>query len=105
VRAIAEKEAAADGDAALLEVLDLAEKLGGVDDDTVTDDAGLIGIENAGGYEVELELPEFIDDGMTGVIPCGVPGNDLRFFRQEVYDPSLALVPPLAAHNHYRRHI
>ena len=104
VRAVAQKEAAADGDAALFEVLDLAQQLGGVDDDAVADDADLVGVEDAGGDEMELELAELVDDGMAGVVPCGVPGYDLRLFRQEVYDPALALVPPLAAHNHYRRH-
>ena len=55
------------------------EQLGAVDDDAVADEAELIGIEDAGGDQMELELAEFVDDGMAGVISRGVTGYDMRF--------------------------
>ena len=85
-------------------MLDLSEQLGAVDDDAVADEAELIGVEDAGGDEMKLELSEFVDDGVAGVVARRVTGYDMRFLCQEVYDPPLAFVPPLAAHNHYRRH-
>ena len=100
LRAVAEEEPALDGDAARLQVLDLLEQVGGVDDDAVADDADLVGVEDAGGHEVELELAELVDDGVAGVVAGGVPGHDVGLLRQQVDDAPLALVPPLAAHDH-----
>src|SRR5438552_11439830 len=104
MRPIAKEQAAANLHAAIFEVLDLSEEFGTVDDDSVADKAELIGIENSGGNEMEFELAEFVDDRVAGVVASRVPGDDIRFLCQEVYDPTLALVPPLAAHNHYRWH-
>ncbi len=104
MRAVAEEEPAADVHAAGFEVLDLTEQLRAIDDDAVADETELIGMEDSGGNEMELELAKFVDDRVAGVVASRVPGDDIRFLCQEVYDPALALVPPLAAHNHYRWH-
>src|SRR5207244_12783872 len=80
------------------------EQLRRIEDDAVADETELIGMEDSGGNEMELELAKFVDDRVAGVVASRVPGDDIRFLCQEVYDPALALVPPLAAHNHYRWH-
>ena len=102
VRAVGEEEPALDVDAALLEVLDLVEQLFGIDHAAVADDADLVGVEDAGRHEVELEFAQLVDDRVTGVVPGGVPGYDVRFLRKEVDNPPLTLVAPLASDNDNR---
>jgi hypothetical protein len=68
VSAIAKEEAAADAHTAFFEVLDLTEKFVAIDDDAVADEAELIWVENTGWDEMKLELAEFVDDGMAGVV-------------------------------------
>src|SRR3990172_4735921 len=100
LRAVAEEQPSLDGDAARLQPLDLLEEAGGVDDDAVADDANLLGVEDAGGHEMERELADFVYDGVTGVGAGGVPCDYLGLLRQQVYDAPLPLVPPLAPHDH-----
>ena len=104
MRAVAEEEAPLDLNPSLLQVLDLAEQHRRVNDDPVADDAELIGVKDAGGDDVEGELAEFVDYGVAGVISGRVTGDDVGFFSQQVNDPALALVPPLAAHDNYCWH-
>ncbi len=102
--AVAEEQPAPHGHSARLDVVDLLEEDLGVDDDAVTDDAGFIGVEDAGGDEVQLELAQLVDDGVPGVVGGGVPGDDLGLLRQQVYHSALTFVPPLAAYDHDRWH-
>ena len=71
----------------------------GVDDAAVANDADFIGVEDAGGNDVKRELAQFVDYGVAGVISGRVAGNNVGFFSQQIDDPALALVPPLAAHD------
>ena len=82
-----------------LEALDFAEQDGRVDGDAVADHAGLFGVKDAGGNEVELELATLVDDGMAGVVPGGIAGNNTGFAGEQVDDPAFAFVAPLAADN------
>ncbi len=84
-------------DAFRLEVFDLPEEVGGVDDEAVADEAGLVGVEDAGGDEVETERPHVVDNRVPGVVPRRVAGDDGCVLGQEVDGPTFSLVAPLAA--------
>ncbi len=102
--ALAQGQPPPHGDAARLQVLDLPQQHRRVDDDAVADDADLIGVEDARRDEVQPELAQLVDHGVAGVVAGGVPGDQMGFLGQQVYDPAFALIPPLAAHHYDNWH-
>jgi hypothetical protein len=53
-------------------------------------------------HQVELELPQLVDDRVPGVVPGGVAGHDMGLLSDQVDDPALAFVAPLPANYNYR---
>ena len=90
-------EEVADGDPAGDELVDLLQQDRRVDGDAVADQAGLIGVKDARRHDVQLELAEIIDDRVPGVVAGGVSRDDRRALCDQVDDPALAFVSPLAA--------
>jgi hypothetical protein len=68
---------AADVDAAVAELLDLAGQHRRVDDDAVADRAGLAGVEDPRGDQVELEGLAVADDRVTGVVAALKADHDV----------------------------
>jgi len=99
--AVTQEQASLDGDTAFFQMVDLLEENGGINDETVADYADLIGVENPSGNDMKLELAEFIDDGVAGVIAGGVPGYQVGLFCQQVHYPAFAFIPPLPADDYY----
>jgi hypothetical protein len=97
VRAIADDQVFADGNFLFLETVELVDEVDGVDDDTVSDDAGLVLAKNAGWDEVQDVLLLTDDDRVAGVIPALATDNDVGFVREEVDDLSFSFVTPLGA--------
>jgi hypothetical protein len=56
-------------------------------------------MEDAGRDMVDDELLAVSIDGVAGVVSPLVAGDDVKVFRQEVDDLTLALVPPLKSHD------
>ena len=69
----------------------------GIHHNAVADDIEGIGPKDAAGYQVKAELALFVDDGMSGVVAAGEPGDDMGVARQNVYDFPFTLVAPLSA--------
>ena len=94
----------ADLDSPLVEGLQLLEKGLGIEDHAVAEAAELAPVQDAGGDEVENVLLRTGDDGVTGVVPSGVPDDDISVIGEEVNDFSLALITPLGTDNNQGRH-
>ena len=76
---------------------DFVEQGGGIDDDTVADDALAAGAQDAAGNKVEDEFFAVDDDGMAGVMAAGVAGHDMVALGEDVDDFAFAFVAPLGA--------
>jgi len=85
-------------DAPLLKLADLPKQDFRVDGQPVADDARLLGIENAGGYEVQTELAPIVQDRVSGVVSGGISSDNARFAGKQVDDAAFAFVAPLPAH-------
>ncbi len=89
--------AAGDVEAGVVELFDLGEEGGGVEDDAVADDAFAIRTKDAAGDELQDELLAVDDDGVAGVVAAGVTGDDGELFGEDVDDLALAFIAPLGA--------
>ena len=103
VRAVAEDQLRGI-DPAGLERIDLAQQDLGVHSHTVADNAGLIGVEDACGHNVEFELSAFVDNGVAGVVASRIAGDNTCFASEEIDDSAFAFVAPLPADNDDDRH-
>jgi hypothetical protein len=98
---------AAEGDAPLLERVELEAEGPGVDHRAVADHAEGVRVEDPGGNEVQLVDLIPGDDRVPGVVPPLVAHDDVAALGEEVHHLPLALVAPLGAHHdrgaHYSR--
>jgi hypothetical protein len=96
-----EFEVGFDADALGGEAIDFFEGFEGVDDDTVADDAGDVGAEDADGDEVEAVLDDagagFDFDFVTGVGAAVPSDGEVEVAGEEVDDFALAFIAPLEA--------
>ena len=90
--------------AARAQRLDLAEEDVRVDHDAVADHAGLAGVQDARGDEVELELLAVAHDRVAGVVAALVADDHVGLLGEQVGDLALALVAPLGADHDRPRH-
>jgi hypothetical protein len=83
----------------LLDRIDLLEEGNRIDDHPVSDHTGRVGVENSGWHQVEhngLVIPR---NGMTGIGPALIAGNDIGFSTEEICDLPLSFVTPLGSDN------
>ena len=105
VGVIRDKEAAFGVDSLRVEVGNLGERLDGVEHDTVTDDANLVLVHDARGYQVEHELLVAHLDGVARVRAALETHDDIRIERQEINNLRLTFIAPLGADNNTICHI
>ena len=87
------------GNAPLPQMLEFAEKAGYVQSHAVADDVGDMGIEYAGGKQVQCELAIVADDGMAGIGTALEADHNVGFFRKHVGNFPFALVAPVGAND------
>src|SRR5678815_593858 len=97
VSLFADEEPAVDVDARPGEFVDLLEERLRIDDDTIADDAGDAGMQNARRNQMQDELRPFHKNRMTGVVATLIPRDSREMRRQHVDDLALAFVAPLRA--------
>jgi len=95
VRLVANQKSLADGDAGLLDLVNLGKQRLRIDDDAVADDTGNPGVKNPGGQQAQHELAAIRIHGVTRVVSALVARHDREMRRQQIDDFSLALVSPL----------
>src|SRR5215472_5093861 len=88
-------------DAALSELLDLADEDARVGDHAVADDAGDVRMQDAARDELELELAMLGDDGMPSVVAALGSDHHVGLLGEEVDELALALVSPLSTDDNY----
>ena len=94
----------ADLDAVLRQLVDFGEERLRIDHDAVADDAGDARMQDARRDEPQDELRAVDVDGMPGVVPALVAGDDVETRRQQIDDLALAFIAPLSA-EHAQIHI
>jgi len=99
MRPVRDDEVAADLDPAAAEVRDLLEELLRIDHHPVADHAGLVGVEDARGDEMERVALAAHGDGVPGVRPAVVAHDHVVTGGEQVDDLALALVAPLEPHD------
>ena len=82
-------------------VLQLSCQLGHVQGHPVADDIGDMGIENAGGQNVQGKAPVVVNDGVACVGPPLEAHHHIGGLRQQVGDLTLALVAPVGPYNRF----
>src|SRR4029434_5976424 len=70
-----------------------------IDDDAVADDAELIGMERAGGNQMENSFMAVNDERMSRVIPALKPNYNIGFMGKQIDDFTFAFIAPLGADN------
>ena len=93
-----------DVDALGREHVQLGDERGRVDDDAVADDGRDVRVHHARRAELELHGLVAHDDGVAGVVAALVADDDGDVLGEEVGGLALALVAPLEADDHGRRH-
>ena len=88
-----------------LEVVDLLEDDGRVDDAAVADDGEDVLVDDARRNLVKGEVMAVRDDGVAGVRAAAVAADHVEVTGDEVGDLSLALVAPLGTHKHCCGHV
>jgi len=92
-------------DAALGETVHLGEKRLGIDNDAVADDGGAARRDDPGRHQVQgVVLTVGGDDRMAGVVAALVAHHVVDLSAEDVGGLALALVAPLGADEHDRRH-
>jgi hypothetical protein len=91
------------GHASPLELVELVNENCGIDDAARADHA-LLAPEDSRGHVLELVRLAVGDDRVAGAGPAVVAADDVRVAREQVDDLALALVTPLRADDHRRRH-
>ena len=79
----------------LRQLVDLGEERRRIDDDAVADDAGDAWMQDAGRQQAQDELASVRVDGVAGVVPALIAGDDRKVRRQQIDDLALAFVAPL----------
>ena len=82
-----------------LNVLQLGHQLLHVQCHAVADDIGHMGVERAGGQDVQGEAAIIVDDGVAGIGAALEADHDVGMFRQQVCDLTLAFVAPVRAYD------
>src|SRR6187551_2719006 len=83
------------------DLVNLLEKSLGVDDHTVSKDAGLVRMDDARWQQPQYECQLADIYAMAGVVPALVPGNDIKPVCKQIDDFSLSLIAPLGADDDY----
>jgi hypothetical protein len=68
------------------------------------DQAGHMGVQDAGGDQVQAEGVAQRDHGMAGVVAAVIAGDDMDLSGQVVHDPALSFISPLSPDNDDCRH-
>ena len=97
MRLVADKQAIADVDPVLGELVDLRKERLRVHDDAVADDARDPGVKNAGGNQAEDEFRAVHVDRVAGIVSALIPRDDVELRREQIDDFSFAFVAPLGA--------
>ena len=84
-----------------LKILDLGEKLFGVDDDAVSYDAQLSGIQHSRGQEVKHIFLSVDDHGVSRIAAALIPREYIHTGAKAVDDPSFSLIAPLGSDNDF----
>jgi hypothetical protein len=92
------------GDVLLVQAVQLADEDGRIHYHAIGDDAEGVRVEDAAGYEVQLEVQVLRHDGVPGVAPSRIADHDIGLLRQDIDDLPLGLVAPLGADHHNRWH-
>ncbi len=103
--AMADKEAAADGDALVFQKSDLFHQHHRIDDHTVADVAHRVGMENAAGDLVQNDLVVFHHHGVAGIGSALVAGHHVHLCTQQIDNFPFAFIAPLGADNNSCCHI
>ena len=82
-----------------MNVLQLIHQLLQVQCHAVANDIGHMGVERAGGQDVEGEAAIIIDDGVAGVGTALEACHDVGMFRQHIRDLPLAFIAPVGAYD------
>ena len=85
------------GQAGVFQLPYLVEEGHGIEHDAVPDHALAAGAEYAAGDQLQHELLAVDDDGVPGVVPAGVAGDEVELLGENVDDLALAFVAPLGA--------
>ena len=83
--------------AALPQVLELLQKRGNVQRNTIADDVGNVREKYAGRQLVQGEFPVIADDGMAGIGAALEPDDNVRSLRKEIGDLPLAFIAPVGS--------
>jgi len=92
---VAEHQLAVDPHAAGLEAVDLADRVGRVEDDAAGDDAGDVVTQDAAGDQRQFPGLAVGDDRVAGVGPAGVADHDVVVLGEDVDEFAFGLVAPL----------
>ena len=90
--------------AAPAQFVDLPAKHGGIDDDAVADHAGRLRVQHPRRHQVHDRALVADHQGVPGVVAALEAHDDVGMGGEEVDDLPLALVAPLGADDHQRRH-
>ena len=101
VGAIGDEDAAGRVDAALGELVELAEEGLGLEHHAVADDAGDAGVQDARRDLAQDEVRVADDDGVAGVRAALVAHDQVGPLGEDVDELALALVPPLRPDDHH----
>ena len=103
VRALADQQLVG-LDSTRLQVGELANQGGRIDDDSGADDGDALRIENARGNEVQLERAGLCHHGVAGVAAAVGSDDEVALAGQGVSQFAFAFIAPLAAHDNCCRH-
>ena len=70
-----------------------------VNDHTAAHNTDNVGVQDAGGHQVQYELAALVFDGVAGVVAALVTGNDVIIAAEQVHHTALALVAPVDTGN------
>jgi len=76
-----------------------------VNDNTVANDAGGVGVDETGRQQMELEGFAIDNDGMPRVVASGAARDDVEFSAESVDNLALAFVAPLRAEHNSCTHL
>jgi hypothetical protein len=104
LRAVGQHQVLADRDPLAAERLDLGEQRLRIHHDARPDDAAPAS-HDAGGQEVEREMPVAELHGVPGVVPAVVARDDVEASGEKIHDLPLAFVSPLSAEDGRDLHV
>src|SRR5579863_9323165 len=89
----------------MLQFIHLCNETFWVNNHTITDNTGGIGIKNTRGDKTECKLPFFVNDPVSCIVATLVAHDKIRVHRQLIYNFSFAFVAPLCADYCDNRHV